>query len=226
MLIGIISAMKLEAQYIIDHLDNKQEENVNDIKFSKGNIGKIDIVVAISGIGKVNSAITTSLLISKYNPLIIINSGIAAGVNLELKDIILIEKLTYSDVDVLAFGYEFGQVPGMPLYYYPDQEFLTLLEHTLDNLKFSYKKATGLTADTFRSDTKGIKNNIEPKYAVEMEGTSIAQTCYKLKTKFIAIRYISDILDTDNHLDDYNAFEKEASIQSAKITLEFIKKIS
>ena len=140
MLIGIISAMKLEAQYIIDHLDNKQEENVNDIKFSKGNIGKIDIVVAISGIGKVNSAITTSLLISKYNPLIIINSGIAAGVNLELKDIILIEKLTYSDVDVLAFGYEFGQVPGMPLYYYPDQEFLTLLEHTLDNLKFSYKK--------------------------------------------------------------------------------------
>ena len=58
-----------------------------------------------------------------------------------------------------------------------------------------------------------------------MEGASIAQTCYKLSTPFLSIRFISDILDTDNHIDDYNSFEKEASNLSGTITIKFIQNI-
>ena len=226
MIIGIISAMQNEFELIVNALENKEVKSIANFDFHIGNINEHKIIGVICGIGKVNSAITTTLLIDNFKPDLVINSGIAGGtLGLKPKDIIVAEKLTYSDVDVLAFGYEFGQIPQMPLYYETDEKYRNLLENTLDNLNISYKNALVLTADTFRSTSKDIRNNIELGYAVEMEGASIAQTCYKLSTPFLSIRFISDILDTDNHIDDYNSFEKEASNLSGTITIKFIQNI-
>ena len=226
MIIGIISAMQNEFELIVNSLENKEVKSIANIDFHIGNINEHKIIGVICGIGKVNSAITTTLLIDNFKPDLVINSGIAGGtLGLNPKDIIIAEKLTYSDVDVLAFGYEFGQVPQMPLYYETDSKYRSLLEKTLKNLNISFKNALVLTADTFRSTSKDIKNNLELGYAVEMEGASIAQTCYKLNTPFLSIRFISDILDTDNHIDDYNSFEKEASNLSGMITIKFIQNI-
>ena len=58
-----------------------------------------------------------------------------------------------------------------------------------------------------------------------MEGAAIAHTCHKLNTKFLSIRIISDILDSDNHIENYNTFEIEAAHLSSQITMNFIKKI-
>lgn len=226
MIIGIVSAMQNELELIVDALENKEIKNICNVDFYIGKINNHQIVGVISGIGKVNSAITTTLLINNFNPDLIINSGIAGGtIGLNPKDIIIPKQLTYSDVDVLAFGYEFGQIPQMPLYFETDNHWRNLLETTLHNLNINFKNSLILTADTFRSTTKDIKNNLELGYAVEMEGTSIAQTCYKLSTPFISIRFISDILDTEHHIDDYNSFEKEASNLSGLITLKFINNI-
>ena len=226
MIIGIISAMQNEFELIVNALENKEVKSIANFDFHIGNINEHKIIGVICGVGKVNSAITTTLLIDNFKPDLVINSGIAGGtLGLKPKDIIVAEKLTYSDVDVVAFGYEFGQIPQMPLYYETDEKYRNLLENTLDNLNISYKNALVLTADTFRSTSKDIRNNIELGYAVEMEGASIAQTCYKLSTPFLSIRFISDILDTDNHIDDYNSFEKEASNLSGTITIKFIQNI-
>ena len=110
----------------------------------------------------------------------------------------------------------------MPQYFETDEKYRKLLEKTLTDLNISFKNSLVLTADTFRSTAKGINNNLPYGYAVEMEGAAVAQTCYKMKTPFLSIRFISDILDSETHLEDYNSFEKEASNLSSKITLEFI----
>ena len=226
MIIGIISAMQNEFELIVDALENKEVKTICNIDFHIGTINNHKVVGVVCGIGKVNSAITTALLINNFSPDLIINSGIAGGtIGLNPKDIIIPEKLTYSDVDVLAFSYEYGQIPGMPLYYETDKKWRTELERVFNELNIKYKNNLVLTADTFRTTAKDIKNNVELGYAVEMEGASIAQTCFKLNIPFVSIRFISDILDSENHIDNYNSFEKEASNLSGSITLKFIKNI-
>ena len=226
MRIGIICAMSDELEYIVNNLSNAEAIDICGLTFHKGNLEKNEVICVMCGIGKVNSAISTTLLINTYKPELIINSGIAGGShNLQTKDIVIAEKLAYSDVDVEAFGYEFGTVPGMPLYYETSEMYRTILKTVLDANNVVYREGLVLTADTFRLSQNEIKNQVDCDFAVEMEGASIAQACYKLQTPFLSIRIISDILDSENHIQDYNAFERESALFSGKTTIEFINKL-
>ena len=81
MKIGIIAAMESEIKYIIDSLENKQSHNICGVMIYEGNIKNHHVIVSKSGIGKVNSAINTALLINNFKPELIINSGIAGGLS-------------------------------------------------------------------------------------------------------------------------------------------------
>ena len=226
MIIGIIAAMEPEIKHIINSLENKIEHNVHGITIYEGKIGEHKAIVSQSGIGKVNSAINTALLINSFNPDLIINSGIAGGSKeLETSDFVIADSLTYSDFDCEVFNYQFGQVPGMPQFYYSDEKYKQLLEKFLIDNDIVFKNTIVLTADSFRLSANEIKNKISSSFATEMEGTSIAQTCYKLKTPFLSFRIISDILDSDNHIEEYNKFESECADLSSKIIVNFIKQI-
>ena len=225
MVIGIIAAMNSEIKHIYDSLENKTIHKVNNVEIYEGEINNHKIYVSLSGIGKVNSAINTALLINNFTPDIVINSGIAGGSQgLKTFDLVIADKLTYSDFDCQVFGYKFGQVPQMPQYFYSDEQFRKLVENYLQQNKINYKTATVLTADSFRLSAKEIKNQ-EEIYAVEMEGTSIAQACYKLNTPFLSFRIISDILDSDNHIEEYNLFEEKSAKLSSDIIINFIKNL-
>ena len=226
MTIGVIAAMEPEIKHIINSLENKKEHNLNGITVYEGMIGSHRVIVSQSGIGKVNSAVNTALLINSFNPDLIINSGIAGGSKeLETSDFVIADSLTYSDFDCQVFNYQFGQVPGMPQFYYSDQKYKELLEKFLNNNNIAFKNTIVLTADSFRLSANEIKNKISSSFATEMEGTSIAQTCYKLKTPFLSFRIISDILDSDNHIEEYNKFESECADLSSKVIVNFIKQI-
>ena len=226
MKIGIICAMSDELEYIVNNLSNAETTNVCGLTFHKGDLGNNEVICVMSGIGKVNSSISTTLLITSYKPDLVINSGIAGGShNLQTKDIIIADKLAYSDVDVQAFGYEFGTVPGMPLYYETSEKYRTILKSVFEANNVAYKEGLVLTADTFRLSQNEIKNELSCDFAVEMEGASIAQACHKLQTPFLSIRIISDILDSENHMDDYNSFERESALFSGKTTIELINKL-
>ena len=226
MLIGIIAAMEPEINHIINSLNNRVEHNVNGVKIYEGTISSHKVVVSLSGIGKVNSAINTTLLINSFNPDLIINSGIEGGSKeLETGDFVIADSLTYSDFDCQVFNYEFGQVPGMPQHYYSDDKYRKLLENFLNENNIKFKNSIVLTADSFRMSAAEIKNNVTSSFATEMEGTSIAQTCYKLNTPFLSFRIISDILDSENHIEEYSKFENECAELSSKIIVNFIKKI-
>ena len=226
MIIGIIAAMDPEINHIINSLNNKIEHNVKGINIYEGTIGSHRVVVSLSGIGKVNSAINTTLLINLFNPDLIINSGIAGGSKeLQTGDFVIANSLTYSDFDCQVFNYEFGQVPGMPQHYYINEKYRKLLENFLNKNNINYKNTIVLTADSFRMSAVEIKNNVTSSFATEMEGTSIAQTCYKFNTPFLSFRMISDILDSENHIEEYSKFERECAELSSKVIVNFIKQI-
>ena len=138
-------------------------------------------------------------------------------------DFVIADKLTYSDFDCQVFNYEFGQVPQMPLYYFSDSNLKEKLEAYLTSKNISFKNSIVLTADSFRLSASEIKNNVSTSFATEMEGTSIAQTCYKLNTPFLSFRIISDILDSENHIEEYNEFEKKSAQLSSEVIVNFIQ---
>lgn len=224
MIIGIIAAMEPEIQFTISALEDKKEHLISNITFYEGTIGNHKVIVSLSGIGKVNSAINTTLLINNFKPDVIINSGIAGGSKeLSTFDFVIANKLTYSDFDCQVFNYEFGQVPQMPLYYFSDSKLKEKLEAYLTSKNISFKNSIVLTADSFRLSASEIKNNVSTSFATEMEGTSIAQTCYKLNTPFLSFRIISDILDSENHIEEYNEFEKKSAQLSSEVIVNFIQ---
>ena len=224
MIIGIIAAMEPEIQFTISALEDKKEHLISNITFYEGTIGNHKVIVSLSGIGKVNSAINTTLLINNFKPDVIINSGIAGGSKeLSTFDFVIADKLTYSDFDCQIFNYEFGQVPQMPLYYFSDSNLKEKLEAYLTSKNISFKNSIVLTADSFRMSASEIKNNVSTSFATEMEGTSIAQTCFKLNTPFLSFRIISDILDSENHIEEYNEFEKKSAQLSSEVIVNFIQ---
>lgn len=226
MIIGIIAAMKPEIENIIKSLENKIEHNISNVTIYEGKIAKHKVYVSLSGIGKVNSAINTTLLINTFKPDLVINSGIAGGSKeLNTYDFVIADQLTYSDFDCQIFGYQFGQVPQMPQFFYSDEYYKKQLEQFLKNKNISFKNADVLTADSFRMSASEILNKTEGAFATEMEGTSIAQACYKLNTPFLSFRIISDILDSENHIEEYNKFEIECAMISSNIIINFIEQI-
>ena len=84
------------------------------------------MVLTQSGIGKVNASISTTLLIEKFNPEVVINTGSAGALDqtLSIGDILVSNHVLYHDANATAFGYEYGQIPQMPKTYTTDPTLL------------------------------------------------------------------------------------------------------
>ena len=201
MKIGIIIAMDVEYRQMEQLLGGKSE----------GRLGKNDIVLWQCGIGKVNAAIGTMLLIQQHHPDCIISTGLAGGIDAEMRvmDVLVASELMYHDV-WCGEGNEYGQVQGCPARYEADPTLLRLameLSSTSDRRVVKGLLCTGDKFITNRDEQAAIKRQIPQGLAVDMESTAIAQTCYLQKVPFLTIRIISDTPgNTDNHQQQWSDF--------------------
>ncbi|MDO5104482.1 5'-methylthioadenosine/adenosylhomocysteine nucleosidase [Capnocytophaga sp.] len=229
MTIGIIGAMELEINTLKNALADVKITTIGNFTFYEGTIYGVPTVVSLSGIGKVSASVSTSLLIDKFRPDMIINTGTAGGLGTtSVHDIILATEVRHHDVDVTAFGYEIGQQAKMPAAYLPDKKWFEVA-HSVAK-KHSNQLHCGLvvSGDAFISDPKRlqqIENMFPIAKAVEMEAAAIAQTCYLLKTPFIMLRAISDKAGEGNAI-SYEQFVVEAGKLSAEINIDIIKYIA
>lgn len=225
--IGIIAAMKVEMDGILSSMEDLNTTKYLGIEFNEGTINDIEIVLVESGMGKANAAMATTLLISEFGCDLIINTGIAGGLKgVETKDVVIANNAMYSDVDARLFGYEYGQVPGMPKYYTVNPECLTLVKSTLNKLEIKYKEGLILSGDKFVSSYDTISECKDlGALAVEMEGTAVAQVCTRAGRDFIILRYISDVVGLPSQNEDYLKFEDEMARRSIKITLALINSL-
>jgi adenosylhomocysteine nucleosidase len=223
-MIGIIGAMDHEISVIKEGMNIQAEEEILGGIYYIGTIGNNDVVLTKCGVGKVNAAISATVLINTYECDFIINTGIAGGFpGLSTRDVIIGSKLLYSDVDVTAFGYKLGQIPGMPLYLCPSIDTIVKVKKTLQSIGTAYKEGTIYTGDKFVTSLEHL-SQFEQKtnVACEMEGGAIAHVCVKARVDFIVLRYISDIVGEESQVNDYQAFEFDMANQSAKICLELV----
>lgn len=227
MIIGIIAAMDNEVKTIKNSFKTYEKEVIAGVKIYKAQVNDNTCILVRGGIGKANIAHATSLVLNKYKPNLIINTGIAGGLDpLKPGDLLIASQLTYSDVDATGFGYEIGQVPGMPKYYIADDNYLNKIKFILKDLDINYKSGSILSGDSFVTNRSMLKFIPSEEYVgIDMEGASVAQICYLYKTAFVSLRFISDSIDSPNQELEYQVFENDAAETSASICLNVLNRL-
>ena len=229
-MIGIIGAMDSEVEALFAQMSSKEKINLNNLVFYKGKLFDKDVVIVKCGIGKVNAALCTQLLILNFKVSKVINTGIAGavGAGLKIYDFVVSDAAVYHDFDVQFFGYKPGQVPGMPEQFEADKALAdaAVSAFAKTSLSCDHKITRGLIASGDQFIAVGEKkafivNTFKPQ-CVEMEGCAIAQACFANKVPFVIIRCMSDTAD-DSVKETYS--EDTASKLSSTFLMEVIKEI-
>ena len=221
---GIIGAMEPEVAILLSKIEQCKEHQFANYTFYEGMINGTEVVLVQSGIGKVAAALATGLLIDKFSPDYIVNTGSAGGFEPSLKvgDIVVGDQVTYHDANVTAFGYEIGQLPGMPVTFEANKTLIEAAQKSIDKLT-DITAMIGLitTGDTFMTadaDIAKARSNFPTMAAVEMEGAAIAQACFQFNVPFVVIRSLSDIAGKESPT-SFESYLETASINSSNLVL-------
>lgn len=231
MKIGIVAAMEEEKRLLIEEMDIQQETDIAGWTFIQGRLRNQEIVLVQSGIGKVMSAIATTLLIHHFNVKRVLNTGSAGGLGeqLEIGDVVIATELAYSDVDVTAFGYEYGQLPKMPVRF---QSAIDGIDHVIQAANaVGLKATTGLivSADAFihqEEQYQSIFHHFPDVLATEMEGAAIAHVCHTFGVECIVIRAVSDKPLSGHSAMSFDEFVLLAGKKSAEMIGVYLESLS
>lgn len=224
MKLGIIAAMKIEAELIEAAMTDIVRETCGSIEYCLGKIGTADIVLAVCGIGKVFAAICAQTMIVKYAPDAVINTGVGGTLTKKLSvgDVAVSSAMVQHDMDTSALGDPVGLISGINIVEIPADEALAeKISAIVRGMGINTIKGTIATGDQFigKQETKDRIVNTFGAIACEMEGAAIGQVCYVNKVPFAVIRAISDDAD-GGACEDYPTFAKMAAKNSAKAVIE------
>ncbi|MDF2594051.1 MAG: nucleosidase [Clostridia bacterium] len=201
-MIGIIGAMDEEVISLKRKMNITHTTVIASMEFCQGTMNDKELVVVRCGIGKVNAAVCTQVLIDRFDADCIINTGVAGGLHpdINIGDIVISSDTVEHDMDASAVGNPRGEIPRMnKTYFEADEKLVTVAKAAAQNLEGSHKVVIGRVAsgDQFISSIK-VKEDIYSTftaYCAEMEGAAIAHTCYLNQIPFVIIRAISDKAD-------------------------------
>ena len=199
--IGVIGAMEEEVASLINQMEDAESKTMAGMTFNKGKLWNQDAVVVQSGIGKVNMAICTQILVNIYGVDMLINTGVAGGLykDINVGDIVISSDALQHDFDVTGLGYKKSVIPGM--------------------------ETSVFTADTELVEMAKEACEIVNPDCAEMEGASMAQVATLNKIPFVIIRAISDKADNSAPV-AYETFEEQAIVHTVKLLAAMFLKMS
>ena len=236
---AILGAFHKEILMLEEQLTDKQQKTIEGMKFATGKLKGKSVVVAWTGIGKVNAAMTTTLLIEHFKPSEVIFSGVAGGINPGLSpgDIVVAVETAHHDMGILSTEgfYNRGVINPLdgfrnPVFIPGDSQLVKLAEQATEQVKLDTIKTTVgerapkiikgivVTGDVFvASPAKCAELREKLKAdAVEMEGASVAQICYQRKIPHLIVRSISDKADETARVDSM-IFQEMAAKNSSSL---------
>lgn len=218
--IGIIAAMNEEVDAIKKIMTDISVKRIYELEFIIGKINENEVVLVKCGVGKVNAARTTQILLNNFDIEYVINVGTAGSLNenIEIGDVVIGEKIVQHDFDITAAGREKGYITDVGKYFYSDKNLIEKTKQTIENMKENFNAFIGTiaTGDIFVQDIKA-KDTIKAEFdadCTEMEGAAIAQVCTLDNIPFIVIRSISDKPNGNNAID----FEKYLELACERYT--------
>jgi len=230
MKVAIIGAMEEEVKLLRSKMADPATEIHAGYEYYRGQINETDIILLRSGIGKVNAAISTAVLLNNYHPDFVINTGSAGGfhTDLDVGDIVISSSVCHHDVDVTPFGYNLGQVPGMPSCFLPDENLVKAAQQSIEALgEVVHMHGLIATGDRFMhqpDDVANTRNNFPEMIACEMEAAAVAQACHTFDKPFVIIRSLSDIAGKEN-AKTFEEYLEQAATHSANVILEMLTRV-
>ena len=230
-MIGIIGAMEDEVAQLKKNMEIEETTEVASLSFCRGKLSGKEVVVVRSGIGKINAAICTQILVDQFHVDVIINTGIAGSLDAEIDigDIVISTDAVEHDMDASIFGDPIGQIPQMDTFSFPADESLVKLAKEV-NEKANPDVHTWIgrvvSGDQFVSSGEKKEQLIRVFDAkcTEMEGAAIAHAAYLNKISCVIIRAISDKAD-NSAVVDYPAFEAAAIRHSVRLIEALVSEI-
>ena len=212
-------------------MEIEETTEVASLSFCRGKLSGREVVVVRSGIGKVNAAICTQILVDQFHVDVIINTGIAGSLDAEIDigDIVISTDAVEHDMDASIFGDPIGQIPQMDTFSFPADESLVKLAKEV-NEKANPDVHTWIgrvvSGDQFVSSGEKKEQLIRVFDAkcTEMEGAAIAHAAYLNKISCVIIRAISDKAD-NSAVVDYPAFEAAAIRHSVRLIEALVSEI-
>ena len=228
--IGIIGAMSEELSLIKSVMSIEKTFEKAGYTFFSGKLGNKDIVLVLCGIGKVNAAVCTQLLIDTFSVEAVINTGVAGAVadGVTIGDVVISTDAQQHDMDCSPFGDPVGIIPRMDNSIFKADDTLIKAAANASEKIIKGKTITGrvVSGDQVIADSE-TKNRLKTLFngsCAEMEGAAIAHVCYLNKIPFVIIRNISDSADEESGM-DYYEFEKMAAHNSGSIVIEMMKNL-
>ncbi len=228
--IGLIGAMEEEVAILKEKMEDKKENKKAGMTFIQGKLWGTDTVLVVSGIGKVNMAVCTQILIDLYEADTVINTGVAGSLNnmLDIGDIVLSSCAQQHDMDASPLGDPVGQIPRMEVSIFPaDGTLISLAKESCEKVNPDIHCHIGkiVSGDQFIAEAKKKEYLIQTFHGdcAEMEGAAMAQTAYLNQVPFLIIRAISDKADNSGHM-DYSLFARDAITRTVRLLEELYRK--
>ncbi|WP_420549136.1 5'-methylthioadenosine/adenosylhomocysteine nucleosidase [Curvivirga sp.] len=238
--IGIISAIPEEIKHLLD--GQAEEVVIGNITFYRGEIEGEQAVFVETGIGKVNAAIVSTLLVSHFDCRALMFSGVAGGLDpkLNVGDVVIGERLVQHDYgkiqeEVLqTFQPGAFPLPGVDSTHgfnmsaelkARSHELLdeVVLETLPNNETPSHHFGAIVTGDAFiNCEATRVRLHKDFKaMAVEMEGAAVVQVAEQMNRPWVVVRCLSDLAGSESHM-DFDTFLAAASINAARVTRKLV----
>ncbi len=231
MTIGIIGAMDAEIANILEDMSVLTTKNAIGLDFHIGSLkgSSHSIVLVRSGVGKVNAALCTQVLVDLFAVDAVINTGVAGAISSDVKigDIVISSEALQHDFDTSAVGDEPGVISGL-------DTSIFKADNSLVSIAYDVVKELGLNAyvgriasgDQFISapDSKNRIYEMFSPLCCEMEGAAIAHACYLNRIPFVIIRAISDNAEEGSNV-NYARFFRETAVTAGRIVKNITARI-
>jgi adenosylhomocysteine/aminodeoxyfutalosine nucleosidase len=220
--------MREELEPILEKVNIREIVDYARNKFYLAEFDNKELVLAYSKIGKVNSATTATIMIEKFNAKKILFSGVAGGVDEDLKigDLAIATKTCQHDVDLTVFGYEPGYIPESKVYFDCDEKLNLIAKKVAKKMGIKLKEGIIASGDQFihsKEKKEWIKKTFNA-VAIEMEGGAVGCVTWTLDVPFFMLRAISDTAEEGAGV-DFDKFLEESSKVSAEFLIRMLKEI-
>ena len=214
-MIGAVIAMQSEADILLEEMQVQRSLTVSGKTVYVGKAYGRDIALCICGIGKVNAALGTQLLVSKFGAEKLLNFGVAGGLNktTELCAVYQIAAAVQFDFDLVDLN---GTKIGTLNEY--SENYLTL-----NHFKSGFEKRKLGTADRFNDSPADYKLLTEELNADirDMEGGAIVQAAFAAELPVYSVKAISDVAGSGSTTEQY-LLNRDKALKNLKEKLPLI----
>ena len=232
--IAVVAAMREELDALLAVFPDHGAQTHFNTQLFRGRHGAQELVIARSGVGKVNAACTLALLLSDFEPCCVINTGCAGGMqpHQQILDLVVPEEAVYTDVDITPFGLKYGQMMGCEPRFHASASLLKRFRKVLAEHAKPLTCHHGLlgSSDSFiyrPEQIADIRSHFDDAVqCVDQEGGAIAHVCTRFGVPFLILRALSDVPSKGDNALDFQTFVHSAAANSAALCLTLVNHLA